>query len=175
MGTEKRTCCVFGHRKVERKDELKQKLAEVFEMLINDKNVDTFFVGSKSEFDELCREILVVEKEKFPNIKRIYVRAEYPDISSDYEKYLLENCEETYYPERLRNAGKAVYVERNCYMIDNSDFCVVYCMEGYLPSGRKNNRRDLFDYKPQSGTCIAYKYAVHKKRIIINLVEDVQT
>ena len=171
METEKKTCCVFGHRKVAEKDKLKERLTEIFENLIVSENVDTFLVGSRSEFDDLCREILAVKKEKHPHIQRVYVRGEYPYIDEDYENYLLEKCEKTYFPERAINAGRAVYVERNYEMIDNSDICVIYFQDDYLPPRRKNSRRDLFDYQPKSGTGKAYKYAFQKKRIIINLAQ----
>ena len=174
METEKKSCCVFGHRKIAGKEELKVRLSAIFENLIINDNVDTFYVGSRSEFDDLCRDVLSDQKEKYPHIQRIYIRAEYPDINEDYRKYLLQRCDDTYYPERAINAGKAVYVERNCEMIDKSDICVIYFNDGYLPPRRKNSWRDLTDYQPKSGTGIAYKYAVQKKRTIINLAEDTE-
>ena len=173
MNEERKTCCFFGHRKIAEADSLKIKVYEVMENLILHNNVDTFLMGSKSEFDRLCRKVVSELKEKYPLIKRIYIRAEYPDISDDYERYLLENCEATYYPERARNAGKAVYVERNCEMIDKSNYCIVYFKDSYLPPRRKNSRRDLFDYQPKSGTGIAYKYAVQKKKEIINVADEI--
>ena len=173
MNEERKTCCFFGHRKITEADSLKIKVYEVIENLILHNNVDTFLMGSKSEFDRLCRKVVSELKEKYPLIKRIYIRAEYPDISDDYERYLLENCEATYYPERARNAGKAVYVERNCEMIDKSNYCIVYFKDSYLPPRRKNSRRDLFDYQPKSGTGIAYKYAVQKKKEIINVADEI--
>ncbi|MBR5157255.1 MAG: hypothetical protein IKW59_05765 [Clostridia bacterium] len=93
METKKKTGCVFGHRTVSQKDVLKEKLEELFENLIATENVDTFLAGSKSEFDDLCREVLAVKKQKYPHIQRIYVRAEYPYINESYEKYLLKSCE----------------------------------------------------------------------------------
>ena len=173
MNEEKKVCCFFGHRKISDADSLKIKVYETMENLILHNGVDTFLMGSTSEFDRLCRKVVSELKEKYTYIKRIYIRAEYPDINEDYENYLLESCEETYYPERARNAGKAVYVERNCEMIDKSDYCIAYFKDSYLPPRRKNSRRDLFDYQPKSGTGIAYKYAVQKKRTIINLAEKI--
>ena len=172
MNKEKKTCCFFGHRNVSETKSLKIKVYEIMENLILHNKVDTFLMGSKSDFDLLCRKVVSELKEKYTHIKRIYVRAEYEYISSDYEKYLLEGCEETYFPKRAINAGKAVYVERNCEMIDKSDYCIVYYKDGYLPPSRKNSRRDLFDYQPKSGTGIAYQYAVRKKKVIINVFEE---
>lgn len=172
MKAENKTCCFFGHRKISGADSLKLKIYEIMEYLIVHSNVDTFLMGSKSDFDSLCRNVVAELKEKYTHIKRIYVRAENPYINEEYEKYLLEICDETYYPERVMNAGKAVYVERNCEMIDKSDICIVYYKNGYLPPIRKNSKRDLLDYQPKSGTDIAYQYAVKKKRVIINVADD---
>ena len=75
------------------------------ENLILHNNVDTFLMGSKSDFDLLCRKAVSELKEKYIHINRIYIRAEYEYINDDYKKYLLESCEATYYPERAINAG----------------------------------------------------------------------
>lgn len=169
MNGENKTCCFFGHRKISETNNLKTKLYEVIENLILYDDVNIFLFGSKSQFDTLCREIVSDLKQKHTHIKRIYVRAEYPDINDEYEKYLLEDFEETYYPPKIRNAGKAVYIERNCEMIDKSDICVVYFKNAYLPPKRKNSKNNLFDYQPTSGTSLAYQYAVRKKKKIINI------
>ena len=158
MNLQNKSCCVFGHRKIEGEKELKEKLTKIIEELIIFQNVDTFYLGSKSDFDTLCRKVLSKLKKKHPHIKRVYVRAEYPYISKSYEKYLLKNCEETYFPETALNSGRAVYVIRNFEMIDKSEFCIVYFKEDYLPES-----------KTKSGTKIAYNYATEKKRTIINL------
>ena len=70
------------------------------------------------------------------------------------------------------NAGKAAYVERNYEMIDNSSHCVIYYDENYMPPRRKNSRRDLFDYQPNSGTKRAYDYAKRKRISIINVLSQ---
>ena len=152
-----KTCCFFGHRTINETEELKSKLIEVIEKLIVDENVDTFLFGSKSRFNSLCLELVTEIKEKYPHIKRIYVRAEYPDINEQYTNYLLESYEETYYPEHIRSSGKATYVERNHEMIDKSQFCIVYYDEPNAPTTRK------------SGTKIALDYAVKKGKQIIVL------
>ena len=115
-------------------------------------------------------EIVTELKEKHPHIKRVYVRAEYPFIDESYRNYILESYEDTYYPERMENAGRASYVERNQEMINQSDVCVVYYDENYAPPRRRNSRRDLADYQPKSGTKIAYDYAVRKGKTIINVL-----
>lgn len=151
------TCCFFGHRTIDETEELKTKLTETIEKLITDENVDTFLFGSKSRFDSLCLELVSRLKEKYPHVKRIYVRAEYPDITDDYKAYLLKSYEDTYYPEKLHGAGRAAYVERNYEMINQSQYCVVYYHEPNTPATCK------------SGTKIALDYAAKLRRKIIRI------
>ena len=140
------TCCFFGHRKINETEELKAKLYKTIENLIVNDNVDTFLFGSKSRFNDLCLEVVSQIKDKYPHINRIYVRAEFPIINDEYKAYLLESYEDTYYPEKLIDAGKAVYVERNIEMINRSRFCIVYFDESYAPSKRKSGTKTALDY-----------------------------
>ncbi|MGN0448235.1 MAG: SLOG family protein [Acutalibacteraceae bacterium] len=158
MNIKTNTCCFIGHRTIDETEELKSKLKEIIEKLIIDEKVDTFLFGSKSRFNSLCREIVTEIKEKYPHIKRIYVRAEFPYISDDYKNYLLEYYDDTYYPEHIIGAGKAAYVERNFEMINNSSFCIIYYDEQKAPTTRK------------SGTEIALNYAMEQGKQIINLL-----
>lgn len=153
------TCCFFGHKTIEESKSLKEKLYPVIENLIVREKVDTFLFGSKSPFDSLCLNIVTNLKEKHPHIKRVYVRAEYPIIDESYLAYLLESYDETYFPEKLLGAGKAVYVERNYEMIHKSHFCVVYYDNTYAPAKRK------------SGTKLAHAYAEKHNRVIINILD----
>ena len=140
-------------------------------MIVNE-NVDTFLFGSKSEFDSLCLKTVTELKEKYPHIKRIYVRSAFQHIPDWYEETLLKHYEGTYFPEHMENAGKASYVERNQEMINHSKFCVVYYDENYLPPRRKNGKRDLTDYQPNSGTKVAYDYAIRKHLKVWNLFRN---
>lgn len=87
---KKQTCCFIGHRKIEETSELKINLSKTIKKLITENKVDTFLFGSKSQFNNLCWEIVTQLKEKYPQLRRIYVRAEFSYIDVDYKKYLLE-------------------------------------------------------------------------------------
>ena len=145
------TCCFFGHRTIKQTEELKIKLIDTIERLINVEKVDTFLFGSKSRFDSLCLELVTELKKKYPHIKRIYVRAEFPFIDDGYKEYLLKSYEDTYFPEKIVGSGRAVYVERNCEMINKSRFCVVYYDEENLPSKRKSGTKIAFEYAQKQG------------------------
>ena len=154
---ESKTCCFLGHRNINETEELKLKLLKIIEKLIIIEHVDTFLFGSKSRFNSMCLDLVTSLKIKYPHIKRIYVRAEYLNISENYKNYLLESYDETYYPEKIIKSGKAVYVERNYEMIDNSRFCIVYYNYKNSPISRK------------SGTKIALDYAMKRNKKIIRI------
>ncbi len=118
----------------------------------------TFLFGSMSEFDNLSWEIVTDLKKEHPNIRRVYVRSAFQHIDKSYEEYLLKSYEKTYFPSKIEKSGKYSYVERNYEMIDNSLYCVFYYNENYIATSKHN-----------SGTKIAYKYAVKKKKIIFNI------
>ena len=152
IGLKKYICSIFGHRTINETEELRAQISVAIESLIADRGVDTFLFGSKSRFNDLCYEIASELKKKYPHIKRVYVRAEFPYISDSYRSYLLERYEDTYFPESILRAGRAVYVERNFEMIRNSQYCLVYYDEANAPVKRK------------SGTKIALAYAVGQKK-----------
>ena len=172
MGTDK-ACCFFGHRKIDKTLELIERLTREIEILITEKEVNIFYFGSKSEFDDLCHKVVTELKEKYPHIKRVYVRSAFQHIPDWYEDSLLKYYEDTYFPEHMENAGRASYVERNQEMINKSDFCIVYYDENYAPPRRKNSKRDLFDYQPKSGTKVALDYAIKKGIYIKNVFFDI--
>ena len=172
-----KACSFFGHRDTPQTEELKQKVSETVERLIVEEGVDTFLFGSRSKFDELCHIVVTELKEKYPNIKRIYVRSQYPYIGEQYKDYLLKFYDVTIMPTRVERAGKASYVERNQEMINTSDFCVFYYNPSYLPQKRKVTKRDISTYQPKSGTRLAWEYASQRRRdgngiTIINLYES---
>lgn len=59
--------------------------------------------------------------------------------------------------ESIIHAGKAIYMERNRHMIDSSDICLMYLDNRYTLNQNYN-----------SGTRDVYKYAVCRKKTIVN-------
>ena len=163
-----KTCCFIGHRKIHKADRLIDELHTTIIDLIVNKGVCNFLFGSRSEFNDLCLEIVSELKIEYPHIKRIYVRAEYPYIDDDYKAYLLESYDDTYYPKHIEKSGKSAYVERNIEMINNSAYCIFYYEENYIPPRIRKSHCDLTDYQPKSGTKIAYEYAHKENRRVLN-------
>ncbi len=167
-------CSFFGHRKIVLTDNLKQKVKDCIESLIAKYNVEKFLFGSKSNFNDFCHLALTELKEKYTNVKRVCYtcksegclleskRQEYESFYLHFmnkEEYL-PGFEEEFEHKTKYEAGRASYVERNQAMIDDSDFCVFYYDKNYTPLTQTN-----------SGTKIAYLYAIKKKKIVINLFD----
>ena len=179
-----KVCCFIGHRKIERTDKLIKNLTSLIRGLIHEQGVNTFLFGSRSEFDDLCHEIVTELQKKNPQIKRIMYtcRSEYAVKKEEKEereriarevtkrdiKY--KDYDGAMMSDRLWLAGKASYVERNQDMINASDYCVFYYDPQYQPPRRKYSKRSVGDYQPKSGTALAFEYAMRGKRTkIINI------
>lgn len=161
--------CFIGHKTIEITDTLINSLKETILTLITN-GVNAFLFGSNSNFNNLAWEIVSEFKRTYPYVKRIYVRSEYQFIDKSYEEYLLKSYEETYFPPKLKRAGKFSYVERNYDMIDNSVYCIFYYDENYVPPLKRQSKNNMLPpIRRKSGTKIAYEYAIKKNKKIINL------
>ena len=95
-----RTCCIFGHRVIRESEELKARLRDTIEKMIVSEKVDTFLFGSKSQFNDLCLDLVSKIKEKYPHVKRIYVRAEYPHIERNIKNIFWNGMMTPIFPQR---------------------------------------------------------------------------
>lgn len=161
--------CFIGHRKIECTDKLRERLMSVLQKLIEN-GASNFIFGDRSEFNDLCYELVTQLKEKYPEIRRINFRKNYEDADEYTMRFLNADYEESICPKGVGNAGRAGYVERNQAIIRESDVCIFYYDKNYLPERRKNSSQDADDYQPKSGTALAFKYAKAKKKTVINCI-----
>ena len=171
METHK-VCSFFGHRKINHSLQLEKTLALTIENLIIKENVKTFLFGSKSEFDKLCLKIVTNLKDKYPFIKRVSYSCKSESAILEKEKDDLEKTlnvllkrtvnllcvDEEFEYKNKYVTGKSSYIQRNIAMINDSNFCVFYYDINYKPNTSKN-----------SGTKIAYNYAVKSNKQVINI------
>lgn len=147
------TAAVIGHRRVT--EEVASRIKCATEQLVQ-RGVDVFLFGSRSAFGDMVLDEVTRLKSVCGNLRRVYVRAEYPEISAQYKSYLLRHYDDTFMPSGV--FGRAAYVQRNFYMIDNADVCLFYC---------DCSVKDCAVGK--SGARIAYEYAVKRRKEIVNL------
>ena len=146
-----KACSFFGHRDTPQTDELKQKVRETVERLIVEEDVDTFLFGSRSKFDELCHMVVTELKEKYPHIQRIAYLCKHESgclvgAGMEQKRRIKElTGRDVYVPEyeeikksdRVNSAGRAAYVERNQWVIDESNVVVIFIRLGSLNNGTK--------------------------------------
>lgn len=166
-----KACSFFGHRDTPQTDELKAKVRETVERLIVEEDVDTFLFGSRSNFDELCHIVVTELKEKYPYIRRIAYLCKHEagclvgagmKLKQQIKKLTgrdvyVREFEDVKKSDRVNSAGRACYVERNYWMIGDSDFAIISIKKNYLLS------------KSISGTILVYKYALKKNVIILEV------
>lgn len=168
-------CSCFGHRNVLITKELYEQAKQIFEYLITNKNVTEFLFGSKSDFDDMCYDVVNELKQIYPFIRRVVYTCRSEAGLLDKDKNAMEKaffavtgeCANMRSFDEIRTfdtvmvAGVSSYIQRNRAIIDDSDFCVFYYDTEYKPP---QNR-----WRVQSGTALAYKYANSKKKHIFNL------
>ena len=113
------TCTFFGHR--DTPDKAEEVLRKAVINLIENENVNLFYVGNNGNFDRIVLKILKQLKEKYPHIIFYAVLAYIPK-NRKQEEYEL-----TIIPEAVEKVPyKYAILERNNWMISKSDFVIGY-------------------------------------------------
>lgn len=94
VGEINMVCCFLGHRKIDKTPELTHILTQITDDLKVKEKVNMFLFGCNSEFDDLCYDTVTNLMDKYPHIKRVYVRAKFPYISDEYKYHLSERFED---------------------------------------------------------------------------------
>ena len=135
-----KACSFFGHRDTPQTEELKEKVREIVERLIIEEGVDTFLFGSRSKFDELCHMVVTELKEKYPYIQRIAYLCKHESgcmvgEGKDEQRRIKEltgrdvyvqEFEDIKKSDRVNSARRASYIERNYWMINDSNYSIIF-------------------------------------------------
>ena len=114
------SCTFFGHRNTPSK--IAPVLYSLLIDLIEDKNVVDFYVGNEGNFDHLVKRTLKNLKKTHPNIRYTIVLAYMPGKREAYQ-----DDQDTIYPDGLeKSPPKYAIINRNMWMINRSDYVVVY-------------------------------------------------
>lgn len=113
------TCTFFGHR--DAPDGIKTSLRNTLIELIESRSVDKFYVGNEGAFDRMVQCELRLMKKEYPFIDYEIVLAYMPQGN--------EGLENTVFPENAAVCPRRFAIDRrNRWMIDRSDFAVVYAV-----------------------------------------------
>ncbi len=174
--------CFIGHRKIENKEAVKEKVKEVVGWFIVEKGIRVFHFGSRSEFDDICHAVVTDFQKIYPDIVRVNYNCKSEYVVKKEEREGLEKIGKALLKkelglkdyelgkisDRVYSAGKASYVERNEEMIDDSEYCIFFYREEYKVEPQ-NSRQS----SKKSGTKLAYEYAERKKKVIVNIARGV--
>ncbi len=149
-----KVCSFFGHRNVEKTDELYITItAEILRAIAFGCRI--FYFGGYGDFDELCYDAVTKIKEEKPELKieRIYCVSQERYLTKNVRYFNRDNYDEVIYlVPSFEGWYKSIYF-RNCAMIDNSDYVIFFA-----------------EQREDSGAYKAYKYAKKKKNTyIVNL------
>ena len=113
-------CTFFGHRDCPSVS--KSKLREILIDLIENHNVDMFYVGHQGAFDTLVRGVLQELSKNYPQMQYAVVLAYMPSENSDSADY-----SDTTLPEGIELVHPRYAISwRNNWMLQKSDFIVAY-------------------------------------------------
>lgn len=131
--------CFTGHRDFlknkdnEYREMFKQKMLGLLLEYIKEKDVDTFYAGGASGFDNFAADCVLELKKEFPNIQLIEVlpfdrNNMIKKWDAQEQKLLLRICK--YADEIIEDRGsdyyKDCYKKRNQYMVNHADYCIAW-------------------------------------------------
>ena len=116
-------CTFFGHRDCP--SSIKEELSAEIERLINEKDVNTFYVGTHGSFDRMAYAALVELRKLYQQIT-VYRILAYMPKSCDSE------TADSILPEGIEKVHpRYAIVHRNNWMIDHSDYVIAYVTRSF--------------------------------------------
>lgn len=140
-----KVCCFFGHR--DTPDSVKEKLKRVIIDLIENKGVDTFYMGNQGSFDSMARATVSELQKQYSNINYRVMLAYMPK-NGDIE------IPNSVYSEGLENVPPRFAIDRrNKIMLEKSDYVIVYVISSV------------------GGAAKFYRMAEKKRKVTINIYD----
>ncbi len=142
----------FGHRDCVTYGRIESDLAEAVENLIQNEDVDEFWLGTQGAFDACTLGVLTGLKKRYRHIRLCYVEA-----------YRIPKSQETWYndrfddiiflPELEKCRPKALLCKRNKTMVTSCDFLICYVR------------------RKHGGAYTAMRHAEKNKKTVLNLAK----
>lgn len=118
-------CTFFGHR--ECPSNLKSQLYDVLEELIEQYDVNVFYVGNQGAFDKMVYSALRELALQYPQIVYVVVLAYMPTTKQSDEYPQATDYSHTIYLEGIETVPKRFAIDwRNRWMLKQSDYVVTY-------------------------------------------------
>lgn len=157
-----RTCFFTGHRRIaaDRIDKIREKLEENIENFIIKYDIENFICGGALGFDTIAAYEVLKARKKYPHIKlHLYLPCygqskRWSDVNQYKYRMIMSYADEIVYVTKEKYT-KTCMQERNMRMIQDSDFCIAYCV-----------------YQ-RSGSGVTLRNASEKCSVIINIADEI--
>jgi uncharacterized phage-like protein YoqJ len=137
-----KSCAFIGNKNTPFK--VKGILAQAIRDLILNDNVTSFYVGTHGAFDKMVQEVLEELSKEYTFIKYSVVLAYLPKVRDDTIPY-----EKTIYPDGLEKIPpKYAIIERNKWMINQSDILICYVVDSF------SNSFTFKEFAEKKGKCV---------------------
>ncbi|MGN1319234.1 MAG: SLOG family protein [Lachnospirales bacterium] len=127
------TCCFTGHRDCKDSFFLRKRLKSVIAELVVNKGVRFFGAGGALGFDTVASLCVLELKNTYPQIRLILVlpcpeQTKYWSVKDKqvYE-YIKRKADKIVYTSEKYTKG--CMFKRNRWLVDNSNYCIVYCVK----------------------------------------------
>lgn len=135
------SCFMIGHR--ECMGDILPRVEAAAEWVVQEKGVDTFFIGHYGGFDRIAAAAIRQVKQRNPQVKLVMVLPYHP-ASRPIE--LPNGFDESYYPEGMERVPlRYAIVQANRRMVDQADFLIV------AVSHPASNAKAITDYAARRG------------------------
>ena len=135
------SCFMIGHR--ECMEDILPRVVAAAERFVQEKGVDTFFVGHYGGFDRIAVAAIRRVKQRNPQVKLVMVLPYHP-ASRPIE--LPNGFDESYYPEGMERVPlRYAIVQANRRMADRADFLLV------AVSHPASNAKAIIEYAARRG------------------------
>lgn len=120
-------CTFFGHRHIP--VGLEANFEQAVTNLINNEEVDTFWVGGHGEFDKMAAACIRNLQTQYPHIRLILIVAYARQLHAYGDIFPFDGFD---YPLEAENAPQKFAISaRNRYMAANADFVIAYVRKDY--------------------------------------------
>lgn len=144
------TCTFFGSRDISQ-EKIEKPLTEVLTNLIENHNVDNFYVGNQGNFDFLVQKQLKKLKLIYPHINYGIALAYMPKSKEEYPTI---DYSKTFVPDGIEiGPTKFAIDRRNRWLIKNSDY-IITCVRGSIGGAAKY--KEIAERKGKTIICIKY-------------------
>ena len=172
-----RSCSLFGHNVIKDEIALKHSLHMAIENLVTRHDVYNYLFGTRSAFYNICHEVLLELKQKYPQIKMTIFLCEKENAyyldEVDAQKELLNNLfrkemnvlgfDHIIKVEKTKYARKVSYIVRNQAIVDATQFCLLYYREELSTKLCMGSNLMTLRQK-ESGTKIIMEYSKKKDK-----------